>query len=157
MNPPDWKGQNIPVLHKEFDGSTFAILPVLEFFLEYDEDTIGNLLPPSESYGWDSDLMNSFAWAQNYYRVVEIIPDFSRFGSLPAWFPKTNVQGRDLSLQGQVDRFLYLLDVVYGGLPDDHREAEHRSVVAAILELNSNIGAYIDVEKGDGFEWELVA
>jgi len=52
MAHQDWKGQNIPHVIKEFDGSSFSILPVLECFLKYKKDKIDSLLPSADSYGW---------------------------------------------------------------------------------------------------------
>jgi hypothetical protein len=155
MSQPDWNGQNIPLIHTESGGNTFAILPVLEFFLEYDEDTIYDLLPSERSYGWDDGLMNTFAWSNNAYEAVYIMPDLSRFGCLPSWFPTTDKDGRHLSPQSQVDRFLYLLELAYGGFLDDHRQADPKAVAGAILELWGNMGEYVDIEAGDGMEWEL--
>jgi hypothetical protein len=154
MIAPDWNGQNIPKVHKEYDGSTFAILPIMEYFLGYNEGTITDLLPTEDSYGWNDDITNAFAWANNAYRVVYFVPDFSRYGCLPAWFPKTDRLNRPLTDQGQVNRFLYLLDLVYGGLPEDHTQVNIHSLVEAILELHDNLGEYVDIEEGDGMEWE---
>lgn len=154
MASRDWNGQNIPCIHTEWDGSTFAILPVLEFLLEYNEETIVDLLPSVDSYGWGDHLADAFAWANNAYKVVYIVPDFSRYGCLPSWFPTTDKEGRALSPQGQVDRFLYLLDLAYGGFLGDHRAADPKLVVEAILELWENLGEYVDIEAGDGKEWE---
>lgn len=155
MQPKDWNGQNIPCAHTEWNGSQFYMLPVLEFLLEYDEDTVDNLLPSERSYGWDDELMNALAWANNIDKIVYIEPNFSRFGCLPSWFPTTDRDDRPLTPQGQVDRFLYLLDLAYGGFLGDHRQADHRLVVEAIIELNENMGEYVDIEEGDGMEWEL--
>jgi hypothetical protein len=132
---PDWNGQNIPKVHTEWDGSTFSILPVLEFLLQYHEDTIYDLLPADHTFGWNDESMNAYAWAQNAYKVTYIIPDFTRYGCLPSWFPTTDKDDRPLSPQGQVDRFLFLLDLVYGGLPDDHQEANPEGIATALLEL----------------------
>lgn len=151
----DWNGQNTPNVHKEYDGSAFAILPVMECFLDYDEDTITDLLPSAGSYGWNDGITNALAWANNAYRVVYFIPDFSRYGCLPEWFPKTDRLDRPLTDQGQVNRFLYLLDYAYGGLPDDHTQVNVRSLVEAILELHDNLGEYVSIEEGDGMEWDI--
>jgi hypothetical protein len=150
----DWHGQNIPLVHKEWDGSSFAMLPVLEFLLKYDEETIGDLLPHAKSYGWNDGFMDTLAWAQNYDKVTYLEPDFTRYGCLPRWFPKTDIDGRALTSQGQVNRFLYLLDCAYGGLPDDHHEANPHGVALALIELHENNGEYTDIEVGDGMEWE---
>lgn len=155
MQPLDWNGQNIPVAHTEWDGSKFYILPVLEFLLKYDEDTVFDLLPSEDTYGCDEYWMNVFAWANNAYEVVYFEPDFSRYGCLPSWFPNTDIHDRPLSPQGQVDRFLYLLDLAYGGFLGDHRKADPKAVVNAIVELCTNMGEYTDIEDGDGMEWEL--
>ena len=155
MSISDWNGQNIPVAHTSWDGSKFHILPVLEFLLEYDKDTVDDLLPSERSYGWDDDVMNALAWEQNTYKVVFFTPDFSRYGCLPSWFPKNDTQDRSLSPQGQVDRFLYLLDLTYGGFLGDHHDADPREVVDAILELFENMGEYTDIEEEDKMEWEL--
>lgn len=156
MNDLDWHGQNIPVVHHEWDGSSFSILPVLEFLLSYDEDTIEDLLPDEDSYGWGDSLANSFAWAANAYKVNEIIPDFSRYGCLPYWFPTTDGQGRQLTPQGQVDRFLYMLNIAYGGFLGDHRQANPVAVAEAILEVKEDFIYYLDCESGDGLEWEFL-
>lgn len=155
MQPKDWNGQNIPCIHKGWNDSTFSMLPVLEFLLESNEDTVYDLLPSENSYGWDDDLMNALAWANNAYKIVYIEPDFSRFGCLPSWFPTTDRDGRPLTPQGQVDRFLYLLDLAYGGFLGDQRQANPRLVVEAIIELLENMGEYVSMEKVDGMEWEL--
>jgi len=155
MTAPDWNGQNIPRIHKGYDGTTFSILPVLECFLGYDEDTITDLLRSADSYGWDDSFVNAMAWANNAYQVMYFVPDFSRYGCLPMWFPKEDSQGRLLTNQGQVDRFLYLLDYAYGGLPDDHIQVNARGLVEAILNLHDNLGEYVSVEEGDGMEWDI--
>ena len=111
-------------MHRWSDGSSFSILPVLEFLLSFDEDAIEDLLPDEDSYGWGDSLTNSMAWAANAYKVNDIIPDFSRYGCLPYWFPTADGQGRLLTPQGLVDRFLSMLDIAYGGMPDDHRQAK---------------------------------
>jgi len=150
----NWKGQNIPRVHKEWDGSTFAILPVLEFLLEHDEDSLTDLLPSEDSYGWEDDLANTWAWANNAYKEVYLIPDFSRFGCLPNWFPNKDMNDQPLTPQAQVDRFLYLLDYAYGGLPDDHSEVNPRVFAEAIQELIDDMGHYTSIEEEDGMEWE---
>lgn len=155
MIHPDWHGQNIPCAHIEWGGSVFYMLPALEFLLKYDEDTIDDLLSPPESYGWKDSFSNLFAWAKNVDRVVDIEPDFQRFGCIPSWFPTNDKDSRRLTPQGQVDRFLYLFDLVYGGLPNDHRQANPRGVAAAILALMDDMGGYASVEEGDGMEWDL--
>lgn len=155
MSTDNWNGQNIPNIHKEIDGATVSILPVLECFLKYDEDIICDLLPSKNSYGWNDSLLNSMAWANNAYRVVDFIPDFSRYGSLPAWFPTTDSQDHRLTEQGQVDRFLFLLDLAYGGLPDNHREVDAPSLAQAVLELKDNFGEFVDIEQGDQMKWEV--
>lgn len=154
MSAPDWNGQNKPVIYKE-GGSFFSILPVLEFLLDYDEDTITDLLDSAESYGWDDGLTNAFAWAGNAYRAADFIPDFSRHGCLPAWFPEKDREGHLLTGQGQADRFLYLLDKAYGGLPDDHRQARPHAIAQAIMDLKDDFGTYVDSEEQDQAEWEL--
>ena len=156
MPGKDWQGQNIPSVHYPGTRNQFFILPVLEFLLAYDEDSVGSLLPAQASYGWDDSLLNAAAWANNYYKVTWFIPDFSRFGCLPDWFPTTDRQGRELSPQGQVERFLYLLDLAYGGLPADHQAANPSAVAAAIMELHEDMGEYEGVEEDDGLEWALI-
>lgn len=151
----NWRGQNIPRVHQEPGGSTFAILPLLECFLEYDEDTIDELLPSAESYGWGDEFANSYAWANNSDKVIYFTPDFTRYGCLPDWFPTTDRQERQLTEQGQVDRFLYLLDYAYGGLLDDHSAMPPHLIAQAIIELNENMGDYVDLEEEDEMEWEL--
>jgi hypothetical protein len=152
MTIDDWHGQNIPSVHKERDGTTFSILPVMERFLKYDEDTITDLLPSANSYGWGENLVNAMAWANNAYKQIYFIPDFSRYGCLPRWFPTTDMDDHPLTEQGQVDRFLYLLDLAYGGLPDDHRDASDRYVAEALIELAENIGEYVSEEEEQDLE-----
>lgn len=152
-----WNGQNIPRVHQgRVPGEgPFAILPVMEFLLQYDPDTVDDLLAPAESYGWQEELMNELAWANNYHRITYLEPDFESYGWLPRWFPKNDREGRLLSQQGRVDRFLYLLDLAFGGLPDDHNDANARQVAAAILELHDDLGTYVGIEEHEGKEWEL--
>jgi hypothetical protein len=145
MSYASCKGQNIPIVHTYEDGSGVKILPVLMFLLEYDEDTIGDLLP----------YKNPWEWAQNYYKVVYLEPDFDRYGCIPSWFPTTDQEGRPLTPQGQVDRFLYLLDLAYGGFIGDHRSAPHKEVAEAMWELCFNMGEYLGIEADDDMEWEL--
>ena len=99
--------------------------------------------------------MNSMAWAENYYKVTYFIPDFERFGCLPSWFPTTDRQDRELTDQGQVDRFLYLVDLAYGGLPDDHKEVDAKYLAQAIIELDENLVDYASIEEDDEMEWQL--
>lgn len=155
MTNIDWNGQNIPTVFNKGRRDEFTVLPVLEFLLEYTEDTIYELLPGADSYGWDDDLNNAFAWSQSAYKIIYIIPDLKRYGGIPSWFPTTDRFERPLSKQGQVDRFLYLLDQSYGGFLGDHKDAKPRYVVEAILQLVENMGDYTDCEAADGVEWEL--
>lgn len=155
MTGNNWNGQNIPIVHNKGRRDEFTILPVLEFLLEYNEDTVYDLLPSADSYGWGEDLMNSMAWANEAYKIVYFTPDFDRYGCLPNWFPTTDRNDRPLSKQGQEDRFLYLLDQSYGGLPDDHKNANPRYVVEAILQLIEYMIDYISEEESVGLEWEL--
>ncbi len=148
-----WKGQNIPKLHREYDGSTFYMIPVMECFLQYDEDTIDSLLPSEESYGWGG-LTDTIVWANNAYKYIYFIPEFSRYGCIPRWFPTEDDAGQQLTEQGQVDRFLYLVDLAYGGLPEDHLKVSPRSLAEAILELCDNMGEYIDTEIIEKMDWE---
>ena len=149
-----WRNLNHPVLVK-IDGYPYRPIPLMAGFLEYDEDTIYDLLESAESYGWGDGLSNAFAWSQSAYKVIYIIPDFGRYGLLPPWFPKVDIQRRKLTPQGQVDRFLYLVNCVYGGLPDDPKDISMPNLAGAIIELHDNWGEYVDVEEGDGMEWEI--
>jgi len=158
MAHQDWKGQNIPHVIKEFDGSSFSILPVLECFLKYKKDKIDSLLPSADSYGWGDDFANSFAWAKNAYRVVDFIPDFSRYGCLPSWFPTIDRLNRKLTGQGQVDRFLFMVDLAYGGLLDDHHDVDPRLLAQAIMDLKDDLfWEYVSIEEGENIEWEIEA
>ncbi len=150
-----WNGQNVPRAHNNAPWESFAILPVLECFLKYDADTIDDLLPSINSYGWDDSLTNALVCANNYHRITYLEPEFTRYGCLPSWFPNEDSRGRRLTDQGRVDRFLYLLDVAFGGLPDDHADVDPRRVAQAILELHDNLGTYVDIEVGDGLQWEV--
>ncbi len=122
----NWKSPNIPRLHKEFGGSPFSILPVLECLLEINEDNITDLLPSADFYSWGDNMTNIWAWTNNAYKVVYFTPDLSRYGCIPDWFPNTDQQGRLLTDQKRIDRFLYLLDQAYGGLPDNHKDVNPR-------------------------------
>jgi len=135
---PDWHGQNRPRVYE-----SYALLPVMSVFLEYDEDSIYEVLAAPLEMGWDDDFANQYAWSQRAYRVSQIVPDFGRYGGLPYWFTREDGDGHLLTPQGQVDRFLLLLDRVYGGLPDDHTQANPRYLADALLELYDNLGEYL--------------
>jgi len=155
MEPPNWNGQNIPVVYNKGKSTEFSILPVLEFLLDYDEDSIYDFLPSPRTYGWNDELMNTMAWANNAYRVMDYMPDFYSYGGVPSWFPYRDQLERPLSPQGRVDRFLYYLDLAYQGLPENHREANPQWVVNAILELVDDMGSYMGEEEADPIDWEL--
>ncbi|MBN2548705.1 MAG: hypothetical protein JXB15_06090 [Anaerolineales bacterium] len=127
----------------------------MECFLEYDEDTITDLLPSPRSYGWDSDLMNDMAWAHNAYKVIFFEPDFERYGCIPSWFPTTDSHQRKLSPQGQVDRFIYLVERAYGGFLGDHQDVSPEGLAEAILEIYNNMGEFLDDEEAM-IAWELL-
>ncbi len=155
MNPgKDWQGQNIPRVHTTDDGTTVSVLPVLEFLLQYDQDTLAELLPNPETNGWGEALNQAYGWMCQPDRIVYFTPDLKRYGCLPAWFPEEDSQGQKLTPQGQVDRFLYFLDYLYGHLPDDHRQASTHLVVESIIRMEDNMMKYIDVEEDDEMEWE---
>jgi hypothetical protein len=118
----DWHGQNYPHPYTTREGFSYYPLPVLAQLLDYNEDTVDQILPSPESFGWNDNLMNTLAWAHHSDRVLAITLDDERYGLLPQWFPTTDANGKTLTPQAQVDRFLYLLDWFYGGLPDDHSQ-----------------------------------
>ncbi len=156
MTEINWNGQNIPIVHNKGRRDEFTILPVLEFILDYDDNSIIQLLPDAGSFRLASDFKDAFGWFQGDDRAYFIIPDFNRFGGIPHWFPDTDCNNRPLTKQGQVDRFLYLLDQSFGGgLPDDHKKANPRYVVEAILQLIEYMIDYISEEESAGLEWEL--
>jgi hypothetical protein len=153
----NWNGQNIPRIRENPPWEPFAILPVLECLLQFNEDTVGDLLPSEDSYGWGDSFMNASAWANNFYRITYIEPEFTRYGCLPRWFPDEDRLDRRLTDQGRVDRFLYLLDQAIGGLLDDHTQIDAQTVAAGILELHDNFADYVSIEEDEGMEWELAA
>jgi len=91
----------------------------------------------------------------NMDHAPDFLPDFSRYGCLPQWFPTTDRLDRELTNQGQCDRFLYLLDKAYGGFLGDHHDVNPRFVAEALVELASNIGVYESMEEEDGMEYEM--
>jgi len=160
INPhkPDWNGQNIPKEIKEFNGSSFFIIPMMEIFLEYDENTIVQLAPkPLWSINWGpppSQMDNDFYLLDH---ILDVVPDFFRYGCIQATFPTTDLKKRKLTEQGQVDRFLFLVDMVYGGLPKNHREVNHRGLVEALIKLATDNYSELEFEESEGVEWELAS
>jgi hypothetical protein len=150
---PDWSGQNRPIYHPERGGDGYWMIQLMECFLEHDEDTVASLLPEPSSYGWEDEFMDGLAWEMHSYDYAYFVPNFYRFGCLPTWFPEKDREGRKLTPQGQIDRFLYLVDFVYGGLPQDHRQVNPKWLAEAILELYRNDG-YAEDEDEDGLEFE---
>lgn len=152
-SPPDWRGQNIPIHHPQPGRPGYWMIPLLECFLAFDEDSITDLLPGPREYGWNDEFLNEMAWVQNSHRTIYFIPDFNRYGCIPTWFGTTDPQGRELSPQGQVDRFLFLVDQTYSGLPQDHRQVNPRALAEGILELFENSAEYLWAEAG--ITWQL--
>lgn len=151
----DWHGQNIPPPAKPHDGFVFHPLPVLEKLLHYNEDRAADeFLPSPTSYGWNDNSMNQMAWAHNFDNVLAFELDMRRYGCLPAWFPRTDAKKRPLTPQGQVDRFLYILDSIYGGLPEDHTQVPVNGLAQALLEMYESEGGYWNVQDEE-MEWQL--
>lgn len=147
-----WQGQNHPIHVMSPNGHVDALIPLMARFFDLDDDDIFDFLEPPESYGWGDEFMNAMAWAMNSGDVMDFTPG-SRYGSIPDWFPTKDRQGREISEQAQVDRFLLLVASAYGGFIGDHINVEPYKIAQGIRELRNDWGTYLEFE--EGIEWEL--
>lgn len=118
----DWKGQNHPK-SRPHDGWVYPPLPVFAPLLEIDD--IHDFAPflPGRPRGLDWD------------KVYALELDLNRYGCVPCWFPQRDAKKQLLTPQGQVDRFLFLLDFFAGGLPDDHTQVNLPTLTDALLQM----------------------
>lgn len=147
-----WARQNHPIQVVDPNGNFYSAIPLMAPFFQFDEDSIYDVLPSADSYGWNDDLVNAIAWANNTGKIGEVIPG-ERYGSIPDWFPTTDKRGRPITEQAQVDRFLLLVDAAYGGFIKPHLETEPSRIANAIITLQEDWGTYeeeIDCED----DWE---